>query len=83
MPAKSESQQRLMGMVYAYKKGDLKKKDVSSENLWNKIKKIAKNISKKDAEKYASTKHKNIPQEVKENKILRFNEFVNEKRKNI
>ena len=51
----SKSQQKLMGMVYAYKKGDMK--DASDE-----VKKIAKGMSLKDAEKFASTKHKGLPE---------------------
>jgi hypothetical protein len=69
VPAKSKSQQRLMGMVYSYKNGDLKKKDVKSEELWKKIKDISKGISKKDAEDFASTKHKNKPEKVNEKTI--------------
>jgi len=51
----SKSQQRLMGMVYAYKKGRMK--DASDE-----VKKIAKGMSLKDAKKFASTKHKGLPE---------------------
>ena len=51
----SKSQQKLMGMVYAYKKGDMK--DASDE-----VKKIAKGMSLKGAKKFASTKHKGLPE---------------------
>ena len=61
MPAKSKSQQRLFGMVHAYQKGELK--DASKE-----VKDIAGDISKKDAEKFAETKHKGLPNRVKKNK---------------
>ena len=44
-----------MGMVYAYKKGEMK--DASDE-----VKKIAKGISLKDVKKFASTKHKDLPE---------------------
>jgi len=44
-----------MGMVYAYKKGRMK--DASDE-----VKKIAKGMSLKDAKKFASTKHKGLPE---------------------
>jgi len=50
----SKSQQRLMGMVYAYKKGRMKASD--------EVKKIAKGMSMKDAKKFASTKHKGLPE---------------------
>tara|TARA_Y100000813_G_C23991569_1_gene271488 strand:+ start:169 stop:381 length:213 start_codon:yes stop_codon:yes gene_type:complete len=53
--ALSKSQQKLMGMVYAYKKGEMK--DASDE-----VKKIAKGISLKDVKKFASTKHKDLPE---------------------
>lgn len=77
MPAKSKSQQRLMGMVHAYQKGELKKNDVKSDDLWEKIKKMAKSMKKKDAKDFAETKHKGLP-ETKESKILRFDNFLNE-----
>jgi len=63
MPAKSKSQQRLFGMVHAYQKGELK--NPSSE-----IKSIAKSISKKDAEDFAETKHKGLPNKVKKKKNI-------------
>lgn len=89
--AKSKSQQRLFGMVYAYKNGKLDLDDLPN-SLANKIKSIAegerkktgdkrkktKGISKKDAKDFASTKHKKIPEKVTENKILKFNNFINE-----
>jgi hypothetical protein len=56
--AKSSSQQKFMGMVYAAKKGE---KPASKE-----VAKAASNMSKKEAEKFASTKHKNLPKHVKE-----------------
>lgn len=61
MPAKSKSQQRLFGMVHAYQKGELK--GASDE-----VKDIAKSISKKDAEDFAETKHKGLPNKVKKTK---------------
>lgn len=55
MPAVSESQQRLMGMVHAYKNGKLKKAP-------KKIKEVAKHISDEDARDFAKTKHKGLPE---------------------
>ena len=55
--AESKSQQRLMGMVYAYLKGEMP--DASDE-----VKKIASGISLKDAKKFASTKHAKLPEKV-------------------
>ena len=94
----SKSQQRLMGMVYAYKNGSLKL-DKLPQSLADKIKGIAdgerrktgdkrkftKGMSKGDVKDFASTKHEGLPQKVEENKtfkmenkIKRFDEYVNE-----
>ena len=56
MPAKSKAQQKFMGMVHAAQKGD---KAASA-----KVAKVAKRMKKKDAEDYASTKHKGLPKKV-------------------
>lgn len=58
--AKSKAQQRFMGMVHAYQKGELDGK-VSPA-----IKKAAASMSDKDAEDFASTKHKGLPDHVDE-----------------
>lgn len=60
--SKSQSQQKLMGMAYAYKKGDL---DLSKldKPLQDKIKKISK-MSKNDLRDFAKTKHKGLPKKV-------------------
>lgn len=50
-----------MGWVHAVQKG--KRKDVPK-----KIKDIAKSIEKKDAEEFASTKHKGLPEKIKKQK---------------
>lgn len=55
MPAKSKSQQRLFGMVHAYQKGKLKHAPAS-------VKRIAKHISKEDAEHFAKTRHEGLPE---------------------
>jgi len=56
--AVSQAQQRFMGMVYAAKKG---KPAASPE-----VAKVAKEITKKEAKKFASTAHKGLPEKVKE-----------------
>ena len=61
MPAKSKSQQRFMGMVHAVQKGELSPSKVS-----DKVKDVADNMSDKDAEDFASTKHKGKPEKVTE-----------------
>lgn len=58
MPAKSKSQQRLMGMVHQCKKTG----DCASEE----VKKVADSIKSKDAKKFAKTKHKDLPNRVDE-----------------
>lgn len=55
--AVSKSQQKLMGMVHAAQKGE---KPASKE-----VAKIAKGMGKKDAEDFASTKHKGLPEKKK------------------
>ena len=57
MPASSKAQQRFFGVVKAMQKGDKPKKGEAG--------KIAKQMSKKDVDKYASTKHKGKPEKVK------------------
>lgn len=76
MPAKSKSQQRLFGMVHAYKKGELDTDSVNSE-LLTKIKKIAGGIEDKSAKKFAKTKHNGLP-ELKETRRITFKEFLTE-----
>lgn len=72
-PAVSKSQQRLMGMVHAFEKGELKLSDLPSQALANKIKDIAKSMKNKDTTDFASTKHKGIPEEVPENEEVEEN----------
>ena len=74
MPAKSKSQQRLFGMVHAYKKGELDTKGVDA-GLLKKIKKIAGGIEDKSAKKFAKTRHKGLP-EVKEKYRPTFKQFL-------
>ncbi len=65
-PSKSKAQQRFMGMVHAYKKGELKGSEVSKD-----VKDAAKGMKKKDTKKYASTKHKGLPNKVKKEELKR------------
>ena len=57
MPASSKAQQRFFGVVKSMQKGDKPKEGEAG--------KIAKQMSKKDVDKYASTKHKGKPEKVK------------------
>ena len=65
MPAVSKSQQRLFGMVHAYKNGKLK-------NAPAKIKEVARHISDDDARDFAKTKRKGLPEEKKASSPLDF-----------
>lgn len=59
--AKSKSQQQLFGMAHAVQKGELPASKVGGA-----VKKIAKDVSPKDVEDFASTKHKGLPEKVDE-----------------
>jgi hypothetical protein len=58
--AVSKKQQKFMGMVHAAQKGS---KPASKE-----VAKVAKGMGKKDAEDFAATKHKGLPEKVKAKK---------------
>jgi len=60
--SKSKTQQRFMGMVHAVQKGKL-----SPDKVGNSVEKAAVNMSDKDAEDFASTKHKGLPEKIDEN----------------
>ena len=61
MPSKSKQQQKFMGLVHAFKKGDVPASKVS-----NAVKKAAKSMSDKSVRKYAKTKHDELPKKVTE-----------------
>lgn len=56
MPAKSKKQQKLFGLALSVKRGDTPRSKVSDSVL-----DIVDGMSKKEIEKYAGTKHKNLP----------------------
>jgi len=60
MPAVSKKQQRFFGIIRAIKKGVFKGKKTPE------IQRAASSISDKDSKKMASTKHKGLPEKVKE-----------------
>jgi len=72
MPAKSQQQQKFMGMVHALNKGDIKPSDVSKS-----VRDVAKNIKKSDAEDFASTKHSGLPKRVKQEILKALKEYAN------
>lgn len=59
MPAVSKKQQRLFGLVRAAQKGTLKGKASPQ------VQRIASSMKKKDVKKFASTKHKGLPEKIK------------------
>jgi len=59
VPSTSKSQQRFMGMVHAYQKGEL-------EDAPESVKKAADSMTKKASKDFAKTKHKGLPEKVKE-----------------
>ena len=60
MPAASQQQQKLMGIVSALQKGDMKQSQASG-----KAKQMAKSMKPGDVTDFASTKHKGLPKKVK------------------
>lgn len=63
MPAVSETQQRFMGMVHAYQKGELDMSNISASGK-KKIRKAANEMSMKQTKDFAETKHKGLPEKV-------------------
>ena len=57
--AESKAQQRLFGLALSVKRGDTPESEVSQQ-----VRDMAKNISKKDLEDFAKTKHKGLPEKV-------------------
>ena len=68
MPAVSKSQQRLMAMVHAYNKGDLKDPP-------KKVKEVASHISDKGARDFARTKTSKLPERKNEKKASYLDEM--------
>lgn len=64
MPAKSKAQQRFMGMVRAYQKGELR---TSSKQISD----AAHSMSMKDVKDFAATKHEGLPEHTK-NAMIKF-----------
>ena len=56
MPSRSIQQQKFMGLVLAYKRGEIPASKVSKN-----AKQVAASMSEKELEKYAGTKHKGLP----------------------
>lgn len=65
MPSVSKAQQALMGQAYAIKTGGIKPSNLNSKYK-EEILSLAKSMTKKQLEKFASTKHKGLPDHVNE-----------------
>lgn len=65
MPAVSTAQQRLMAIAYAIKVGEMEPSDLNPKYK-KAIMNLADSMAKKELQKYASTKHKNLPHYVDE-----------------
>ncbi len=57
MPSTSKAQQRLMGMAYSLKKGEMDPKDASQE-----VKDLADSMTLQQLKDFASTKHEGLPE---------------------
>lgn len=64
MPSTSKAQQRLMGMAYALKKGDMEPKDASQE-----VKDLADSMTLQQLKDFAETKHEGLPDHVEEGNV--------------
>lgn len=65
MPAKSKAQQKLFGMALAVRRGELKKSDVDSDVLDI----VNSEMTDKEIEDFASTKHNGLKNHLKESVI--------------
>ena len=65
MPAVSTAQQRLMAQAYAIKSGAMEPSDLNPKYK-KAIMNLADSMTKKELQKYASTKHKSLPHHVDE-----------------
>jgi hypothetical protein len=74
MPSRSKKQQRLMGMAYAYAKGDMPDESDSVKKLAKSFLKKGKRKGLKKLKDFASTKHNTLPEKISDH-ILRFSEI--------
>jgi hypothetical protein len=74
MPAKSKSQQRLFGMALAVRRGELKHSDVDQSVLDI----VNSNMSNKEIEDFAKTKHTELSNKIKENLVKTLSETLSE-----
>jgi hypothetical protein len=72
--AVSQSQQKLMGMAYALKKGEMDRGEASDE-----VQRIADTMSLSDLKDFASTKHDDLPTKIETADLVKDLEQLNEK----
>lgn len=77
MPSQSVKQQRLMGMAYAFAKGEMKKAPKSVKAIAKSFLKAGKRSGLKNLRDFAKTKHKGLPI-YKESHIKSFDNFITE-----
>lgn len=65
MPSTSKTQQRLMGVAYAVKKGDMELSDVDAAYR-DKVQELVSNMTLKQLKDFASTSHEGLPDKVEE-----------------
>jgi len=75
MPAKSKQQQRFFGVVKAMQSGDIPKKGEAGE--------VASDMSKKEVDKYAGTKHKNLQKKVKREVLEKIKALTSEQKQKL
>lgn len=66
MPSTSKTQQRLMGVAYAVKKGDMQISDVDADYR-DKVKDLVDGMTLKQLKDFAETKHEGLPDKVEDN----------------
>jgi len=65
MPAKSKNQQEFFGLALSVKRGETPRSEVSDEVL-----RVVDDMSEKDIEDFAGTKHKGLPNKVKQEEAM-------------
>jgi hypothetical protein len=70
MPSTSKSQQRLMGMSYAVKKGDMTISDIDA-SYRDEVKDLVDTMTLKELKDFASTQHKGLPESNKIDEALK------------
>jgi len=63
MPAKSKAQHGFMGMVLAYKRGEMKESEIPA-SIRNKVKQAAATMKESEVEEFTSTKAKKLPKRI-------------------